>query len=102
MELVERIYSLTESFPKSETFGLVTQMRRSAVSVPSNIAEGFRRKHPKEYKQFLSIALGSCGELETQVEITYRLKWILAESYQNLIQEIEYLCRMIQTLIKKL
>ena len=66
IEVVKDIYILTKKFPKEELYGLISQMRRSAISIPSNIAEGFRRYHNKEYKQFLYIALGSCAELETQ------------------------------------
>ena len=65
IEVVKDIYVLTKKFPKEELYGLTSQMRRSAVSIPSNIAEGFRRYHNKEYKQFLYIVLGSCAELET-------------------------------------
>ncbi|GAF73329.1 unnamed protein product, partial [marine sediment metagenome] len=64
IEVLKDIYILTKKFPKEELYGLTSQMRRSAVSIPSNIAEGFRRYHNKEYKQFLYIALGSCAELE--------------------------------------
>jgi four helix bundle protein len=77
-------------------------MRRAAVSIPSNIAEGFRRKHAKEYRQFLGIALGSCGELETQLEVARRLAYLDKEQYQKLVEELEYLCRMTQTLMGKL
>ncbi len=73
MELVVVIYELTEQYPKSEIYGLVSQMRRSAVSIPSNIAEGRRRRSRKEYNQFLLIAYGSGAELETQIEISKRL-----------------------------
>ncbi len=73
MELVVAIYELTELFPKSETYGLTAQMRRCAVSIPSNIAEGRRRGTRKDYRQFLLIAYGSGSELETQIEITKRL-----------------------------
>ena len=66
MELVTNIYKLTKSFPKDELYGLTSQMRRSAVSVPSNIAEGAARKNKAEFIQFLHIALGSSSELETQ------------------------------------
>jgi len=62
IEVVKDIYILTKKFPKEELYGLNSQMRRSAVSIPSNIAEGFRRYHNKEYKQFLYMALGSCAE----------------------------------------
>jgi len=70
IEVVKDIYTLTKNLPKEELYGLTSQMRRSAVSIPSNIAEGFRRYHNKEYKQFLYIAMGSCAELETQIIIT--------------------------------
>lgn len=73
MELVVAVYALTEQFPKSEMFGLTSQMRRSSVSIPSNIAEGSRRKTTKDKAQFLHIAFGSGSELETQVEIIKRL-----------------------------
>jgi len=75
IEVVKDIYILTKKFPKEELYGLTSQMRRSAVSIPSNIAEGFRRYHNKEYKQFLYIALGSCAELETQIII--QMNWII-------------------------
>jgi len=65
MEIVTDIYTLTKKFPKEELFSLTSQLRRSAISIPSNIAEGFKRFHNKEYKQFLFITLGSCAELET-------------------------------------
>jgi len=73
LELVEVIYRCTATFPKSETFGLAAQMRRAAVSIPSNIAEGQARKSTKEFLQFISIALGSLAELDTQLELTVRL-----------------------------
>ncbi len=73
MELVVVIYTLTEQFPKSEIYGLISQMRRCAVSIPSNIAEGRRRGSRKDYRQFLLIAYASGAELETQIEIVKRL-----------------------------
>jgi four helix bundle protein len=76
MDLVEVTYKLTQQFPDSEKFGLTSQMRRSAVSIPSNIAEGAARKGDKELIQFLYIALGSISELETQYLIAVRLKFI--------------------------
>lgn len=69
MELVKILYLLTEQFPKDELYGLSSQMQRAAVAIPSNIAEGYLRGHRKEYVQFLSIALGSAAELETQLLI---------------------------------
>ncbi|GAG56333.1 unnamed protein product, partial [marine sediment metagenome] len=76
IEVVTDIYTLTKKFPKEELYGLTSQIRRSAISIPTNIAEGFNRFHNKEYKQFLYIALGSCAELETQIEIATGLKYI--------------------------
>lgn len=67
VEIAKEIYVATKKFPEGERFGLVSQMRRAAVSVPSNVAEGYSRKNQKEFKQFLYIALGSLGELETQL-----------------------------------
>jgi four helix bundle protein len=73
MDLVESVYRITENFPARENFGLVSQMRRAAVSIPSNIAEGYGRQSTGNYSQFLSIARGSLLELETQIEISLRL-----------------------------
>jgi len=63
IELVKNVYAVSSEFPKKEMYGLTSQMRRSAISIPSNVAEGFRRKHNNEFKQFLYISLGSCAEL---------------------------------------
>ena len=75
---------ITKKYPKEELYSLTSQMRRSAISIPSNIAEGFRRFYNKEYKQFLYIALGSCAELETQVIISKELNYI-KDDEKNLI-----------------
>jgi four helix bundle protein len=75
VELVVLIYGFTETFPKNEVYALASQMQRSAVSIPSNIAEGSRRKTQKDTHHFLSIAFGSGAELETQIEITKRLNF---------------------------
>jgi four helix bundle protein len=102
IEVVKDIYILTKKFPKEELYGLTSQMRRSAVSIPSNIAEGFRRYHNKECKQFLYIALGSCAELETQIIITNELDYINETNRTKLIEKIKYICRMTVKLINKL
>jgi len=101
-KIVTGIYQLTGEFPKSETYGLVSQMRRAAVSIPSNIAEGFNRYHNKEHRQFLYIALGSCAELETQLEISSDLKLIKDDSKNEMIQKISNETGMLRNLIKKL
>lgn len=75
MELVIEVYSLTEFFPTSEMYGLTSQMRRAAVSIPSNIAEGRRRSTRKEFRHFLLTSFGSGSELETQLEISRRLSF---------------------------
>ncbi len=75
MDLVVEIYKLTEYFPKSEIYGLTSQMKRCVVSIPSNIAEGRRRGSRKDYRHFLIIAYGSGAELETQIEIVKRLQF---------------------------
>lgn len=101
VELVKLVYFLTRKFPKSEQFGLVSQMRRSAVSIPSNIAEGFGRKSQKELKQFYSISYGSALELETQLIISKDLKLVsgslLLQSEKLLIEVI----KMLYTLVYK-
>ncbi|MFA5010608.1 MAG: four helix bundle protein [Ignavibacteria bacterium] len=74
IDLVSEIYEITKSFPKEEIYGLTNQIRRSAVSIPSNIAEGAGRNHDKEFIQFLYIAMGSSSELETQIFICKNLK----------------------------
>ncbi len=76
MDFVKEIYLITDKFPSSELYGLTSQMRRAAVSVPSNIAEGAARKGTKEYKQFLNIAQGSASELDTQIELALLLGFI--------------------------
>lgn len=67
--MVKEIYRLTENFPRSEQYGITSQMQRAAVAIPSNIAEGYLRFHRKEFIQFLSISLGSAAEIETQILI---------------------------------
>lgn len=88
-KLVLEIYKLTKSFPKWETYGLSHQIRKAAVSIPSNIAEGYGRKHKTEYQQFLSIAYGSLLEVETQYSLGVDLKYVgKCELIENLLKEV--------------
>ena len=102
MELVKDIYKVTSNFPKEEIYGLTNQMRRAAVSIVSNIAEGFRRQHNNEFKQFLHITLGSCAELETQATIAKDLNYINEQTEDMLLEKSDHLCRKTRNLIKKL
>jgi four helix bundle protein len=76
MDFVVDIYETTNRFPSNEVYGLTSQIKRAAVSIPSNIAEGSGRKNPKEFIQFLFISKGSLAEVETQLEIAHRLKYL--------------------------
>lgn len=102
IEFVTSIYSLTKPFPKDEMFSLVSQMRRSAVSIPSNIAEGATRKGRAEFKHFLHIAMASGAELETQIIISGNLDYISNEKQELAIKELNTISKMIQGLIKSL
>ena len=102
MEIIKDIYVASSTFPKQELYGLSSQMKRSSVSIPSNIAEGFNRFHNKEYKQFLYIALGSCAELETITEIAAELKYIKEQEKNSLLEKLDHESRMLSNLIKKL
>ena len=102
MDLVTAVYSITKEFPKEELYSLTSQIRRSAVSVPSNIAEGYGRYSTQDYIRFLQIACGSLYELQTQLEISVNLKYMAEENSEgifNLLNEIE---RMLNSMIKKL
>jgi len=95
VEFVTEIYKLTQSLPESEKFGLVTQMRRSAISIPSNIAEGAGRGGKREFKQFLSIAQGSIAELETQLIISGKLNYAAKDKIDDFIFELDEISKMI-------
>jgi four helix bundle protein len=102
MDLVESIYRLTTSLPASEQFGLIAQMRRSAVSVPSNIAEGYGRQATGEYRHHLLICRGSLLELETQLLLCRRLKYSSEQESDPLLAEITEISKMLGSLIAKL
>ena|SRR3989344_1258820 len=100
INLVEGIYTLTSEFPNAEIYGLTSQMRRAAISIPSNIAEGQKRKDLPEYLQFLRIANGSAAELETQLIISRRLYPRLTySSVEPLLEEVQ---KMLTVLIRTL
>ena len=98
VELADTIYTLTASFPKTEIYGLSSQMQRAAVSVPSNIAEGSGKGSDRDFARFVSISLGSLFELETQIEIAYRRGYISTESYYALRPKVESLQKRIYNL----
>lgn len=102
IELVKAIYSIAETFPDKERYGLVNQMRRSAVSIPSNIAEGKTRQHLNEYIQFLYVSLGSCAELETQIIISHQLGYINKDTESLLLEKVDHISRMLRNLVKGL
>ena len=102
IDLVTSIYRVTEQFPKSEQYGLVSQLRRSAVSIPSNIAEGATRNYKTEFKQFLFVALSSASELETQLIISGKLNFIEKAVETELLNELNTVSRMLQGLIKSI
>jgi four helix bundle protein len=95
-------YRLTEKFPKSELYGLTSQIRRASVSVPSNIAEGYGRKSKNEYIQFLHIALGSLRELDTQLIIAKEVKLTTAESFEPILEEVDRMQGILVSTIQKL
>lgn len=98
MELVEIVYRVTQDFPRAETYGLTNQMRRAAVSVPSNIAEGHVREHVKEYLHHVSIAQGSLAELQTQAEIAARLRYLPQERLDEIRASAEALAKQLYSL----
>ena len=102
IQIVDVAYELTQSFPQSERFGLVSQMQRAAVSIPANIAEGATRRHTKEFQQFCSIALGSCAELETLLIISKRRNYVNEGKFVFVTKLLETELRMLMGLIKSL
>ena len=100
ISLVDLIYDVTKNFPKDEIYGLTNQIRRSAVSVPSNIAEGSARQGNKEYIQFLFISLGSLSELDTQLIIARNQKYLSEKNFEIAIENLNEIGRMLTGLIK--
>ncbi len=102
VDLSMRIYEVTKKFPKEEIYGLTSQMRRASVSIPSNIAEGSERNNKGEFKQFLGIAKGSTAELETQVFIAFKLKYISDIERETIKGKTIEILKILGTLIHKL
>jgi len=102
MSIVTEIYQITNSFPSCERFGLVSQMQRSAVSIPSNIAEGSAKTSNKDFARFLEMSIGSSFELETELIVSYNLKYIDTIVYENLLNEISEIQKMIYGFKNKL
>jgi len=101
-EMTLEIYRLTKKFPKSELYGLISQILRAAVSVPANIAEGYERNHKKEYLQFLFIARGSLGEIETLLLLAKDLDYMTDDDHRAIDAKRSETARMLQGLIKSL
>lgn len=102
IELVKEVFIQTNQFPQSELYGLISQMRRAAVAIPSNIAEGYGRNSTKEYIQFLSIAYGSALELETQIIISIDLQFISSKDSDKLQSLLDEVLRMLRVMIVKM
>ena len=102
IELVKEIYRITEKFPPSEIYGLTNQIRRAAVSIPSNIAEGQERNSAKEFRQFLAIALGSVAEIETQLIIAKEIHYLTEAEAEPFMASIDRLRKMTRGLIKSI
>lgn len=102
MDLVEETYRIAKGLPREELYALSDQMRRAAISIPSNIAEGHVRKTKKEYANFLSVARGSNAELQTQFQICIRLGYATEERIEKAIQLTEEIGKMLQAIIQKL
>ncbi len=102
MVLVTKIYTVTNNFPKEEVFGFTSQIKRSAISIPSNIAEGLGRESSQEFLRFLKISIGSLFELQTQLEIAKNIIYLDEETFNNLYEDTRELERMIVSFTNKI
>lgn len=102
IDLVTEIYALTRKFPQYEVYALANQLQRSAVSIPSNIAEGQARQHTGEFRQFLYVALGSAAEVDTQIAIAHRLGYITQQEANAITVHVVEIQKMIHALIARL
>ena len=101
-QLALEVHKLTQKFPKTETYELGSQMRRCAMSIPSNISEGTMRISPNELQYFLRIARGSCGELQTQLLLVYKLGYVDKEIVENLLSQLTEIIKILNASIKTL
>ena len=102
LNIVDKVYTLTDGFPKYETYGLSDQLRRASVSIPSNVAEGSSRTSETDFSRFLEYSIGSCFEVETQLEIALRRKYISEEQFGRLLETIQQEERQLNQFITKL
>jgi four helix bundle protein len=102
MALVTEVYKLSKLFPDEETYGLTSQMRRCAVSIPSNIAEGYGRNSTSDYVRFLRVASASLYELQTQAEIALNLRYLKKSDFDKLYESSREIERMLSSLVRKL
>ena len=102
MDIADNVYALIEGFPKFETYGLSDQLRRAAVSIPSNVAEGSSRTSETEFAHFLEYSIGSCFEVETQLEIAQRRGYISEEQFNGLLTLLQSEEKQINQFISKL
>ncbi len=102
MDLVEEVYRASRRFPKHEMYGLMGQMQRASVSIPSNIAEGYTRQHRKEYLQHLSMAQTSLAELDTQLEIAKRMAYLSSDEHASISKHVVSLSKQLYTLRRSL
>jgi four helix bundle protein len=95
MDFVVEVYKVTDSFPSDERFGIIAQLRRCSISIPSNISEGAGRATNKQFRYFLEIAMGSCNEAQTQLELAGRFNYLNAEVLEKIINEAQQIYKMI-------
>jgi four helix bundle protein len=102
MDFVVKLYEATQSFPKEEVYALTNQIRRAAVSIPSNIVEGRSKRGTKEFMHFINIASGSAAELDTQIQLAKRLVYLKPEKANGLLEELAVIARMLNKLYSSL
>ena len=100
-ELVIEVYKITDTFPIKETYNIISQLRRSVLSIPLNIAEGFGRLSKEDLKRFLKIALGSSNEVEAILEMSYELNYLTKEQYEKMSQKNDQVGKMLYRTIEK-